>query len=47
MKFFMYFGANWCRAALGISFIFDPDDREYAVAFFAGPLMFMTGWEPV
>jgi hypothetical protein len=45
MKWFWHFGANFYRASLGVTLIFDPEEKEYAVALFAGPLMFMTGLE--
>lgn len=45
MKFFTHFGANFCRCNLGVGLIFDPDEQEYALTLFFGPLLFMCGWE--
>jgi hypothetical protein len=45
VKWFTHFGANFGRCALGVTLIVEPDDSEYALALFLGPLMFMCGWE--
>jgi hypothetical protein len=45
VKWFTHFGANFCRCNIGVGFIFDPTEHEYAFTLFVGPLLFMCGWE--
>ena len=45
IHWFIHLGMNWCRCALAVYLIFDPEAHEYAIALMFGPFCFMFGIE--